>query len=140
MDNLKELVDELDAKYKKFKSKTINEQSIDIASNMMYAIQNAIKDEESRYLIQRNKLGRMLSNVHNTLKILHGSRGFLRCYQGWNELKPCFTTFQEITKDIVNSSVDVFMEEPSCQLGMEIWEIDERGMINLINAMRDTSD
>lgn len=140
---LEKAVEEIESQYKKNISKrhiTINDLAIEIALNMSLSLRSDIKQEEIRYSISKNLLGRKLSNVHNVLQILHGSRGFLRCPQGWNNLRPCFDAIQDIIKDINQSMVDIFLEEPNCGFGMEVWEIDDRGMMNLINCERDTSD
>lgn len=143
MSKLENAVHALDAEYRnnpKFKNLSINEIAMAQVVNMAFLIKNEEREEAQRHLTTVLKLQRKAASLHDAGLILSGQPGFLRCSQGWADIQSEFTTFQEIVGRIMETMVDVSIERMTVFFGMELWAIDDRGMMTLVDYKTDSSD
>lgn len=141
--NLEQRIKALEDKYRSnrnFKELSLNDIAMAQIVNMSAGVQNKLRNEHQRHHIAMKQLERKEMSYYAAAIILSGSPGYLRCPQGWNSLESGFTTFQEIIMELKESMVDVALERMIVPFGMELWAIDDRGMMTLISANRDTSD
>lgn len=143
MSKLEDTVKELSKEYHSnpdFRFLTINDLAMANVVNMAHSLKLEIREESQRHLIEIKKLERKRDNVHTAGLIISGRPGFLRCPQGWANLESEFTTLQEVIKRITEPMIDLSMERINVPFGMELWAIDDKGMMTMIDAKRDSSD
>lgn len=144
MTKLEQAVNNIDSQYQTnpgFKpAMTINEKAMADVANKLSWISHERHEEEQRHLLALKRLERQERNLHYAALIIGGMNGFLRCSQGWADLKSGFTCLQEITNRLLEPMVDVSLEQMNVPFGMELWAIDDRGMMTLVSALRDSSD
>ena len=144
IEKLEQAVKQQDSNYSQtpgFKpAMTINEIALAQASNKSYQLREEMLNEERRHLLAKRRIQRQQETMHAAALIISGQSGFLRCSQGWADLKSGFTCLQEITNRLLEPMVDVSLEKMNVPFGVELWAIDERGMMTLIDAVRDSSD
>lgn len=144
MKKLEQALNTIDSQYQTnpgFKpAMTINEKAMADVANKLYWMDYEKRQEEQRHLLAVNSLARQEQTLHYAAIILGGQAGFLRCRQGWADLKSGFTCLQEITNRLLEPMVDISLEKMTVPFGMELWAIDDRGMMTLIDALRDSSD
>lgn len=143
MSDLFKKTDEISEKFfsnPAFKKRSINDLAMAQVVNMAFLIKNEEREEAQRHLTTVRKLQRKAASLHDAGLILSGQPGFLRCSQGWADIQSGFTTLQEIVLRITEPMVDVSTERMNVSFGMELWAIDERGMMTLIDYKRDSSD
>lgn len=140
---LEQAVKELDEKYASnpaFKKPSITDIALKTVVDMQFNILKAQSDLAQRHIIALRSLERQSGNLHDASIILGGKNGFLRCSQGWAGLQSGWTAFEEIASRLTEPMVDVSLERMNVPFGMELWSIDDRGMMTLIDANRDSSD
>lgn len=143
MTKLEQAVNNIDSQYKQttgFKSMSINDMALAQVTNSIYQLCQEMLEEQRRHLLAERKIQRKQDTMHSAALIIGGQSGFLRCSQGWADLKSGFTCLQEITNRLLEPMVDVSIEQMSVPFGMELWAIDDRGMMTLVSAERDSSD
>lgn len=123
-----------------FKTESITDKALNQAANMLVKLSEDQKSEFDRHIFINNKIKRQSTSIHAANLILRGKPGFLRCAQGWNDLESGYTSFEEIVPNLLEPMVDVSLERMRVSFGMELWAIDDRGMMTLVDAIRDTTD
>ena len=123
-----------------FKKESTNDKALRRAADMIFSLSQDQKNEAQRHVIASKQIQRQTISIHAANLILRGQPGFLRCAQGWNDLQPGFTCFEEIVPNLLEPMVDVSLERMAVSFGMELWAIDDRGMMTLVDAIRDTTD
>lgn len=140
---LESAVQAQDALYKenpKFKQSSINDEAMSKAINLSHAINLEMKDEGLRHIITMRQLSRKNQNICDAITILSGVPGFLRCPQGWSQIESGYTTLQEVVSKLTEPFIDISIDPMSAPYGMELWQIDDRGLMTLICCTRDSSD
>lgn len=144
IEKLEQAVKQQDSNYSQtpgFKpAMTINEKAMADVANKLSWMSHEKHEEEQRHLLALKRIERQKQNLHCAALIIGGMSGFLRCSQGWADLKSGFTCLQEITNRLLEPMVDVSLEKMNVPFGMELWAIDDRGMMTLVDALRDSSD
>lgn len=143
MSKLEDAVKQLDQQYAAnpaFKKESTNDKALRLAADMIFSLSQEQRNEAERHVIASKKLQRHSMSIHAANLILRGQPGFLRCSQGWNDLQPGFTCFEEIVPNLLEPMVDVSLERMRVSFGKELWAIDDRGMMTLVDAIRDTTD
>ena len=99
-----------------------------------------LASENMRHQVAVMQLNRKLNNITTLRKILDDTPGFIRCSQGQLKAQSGYTTIGEVMHHVGENFIDLSLEPMKCSFGMEVWAIDDRGMMTLINTMRDSSD
>lgn len=123
-----------------FKKESMNDKALRVAADMIFSISQDQKNEAERHVFASKQLQRKASSIHAANIILRGQPGYLRCAQGWNDLESGYTCLEEIVANLTEPMVDVSLERMNVFFGMELWYIDDRGMMTLIDSIRDTTD
>ena len=143
MNKLEQAVKEMDkmrAANPNYKQFTIEDREKHQAKLLFDRAQMELAQENARHQFALIALNRKINNVITLRKILDGMPGFIRCSQGQLGAQSGFTTIGEVMDHVNAQFVDLYDVEPSCPFGMEVWSIDNRGMMTLLNALRDSSD
>jgi hypothetical protein len=123
-----------------FKQQTIAERDKYNAKILFGRAHLELNEENLRHQVAIMQINRKINNFTTLRKILDGSPGFIRCSQGQLVAESGFTTIGEVIGYIGKPQIDLSMEPMSCAFGMELWAIDDKGMMNLVDYKRDSSD
>lgn len=123
-----------------FKKESMTDKALNQAANMLFKLSEDQKAESERHVLASKQLQRKAISIHAANIILRGQPGYLRCAQGWNDLESGYTCLEEIVANLTEPMVDVSLERMNVSFGMELWHIDDRGMMTLIDSIRDTTD
>lgn len=103
-------------------------------------VKNELAQENMRHQVAVMQLNRKLNNITTLRKILDDTPGFIRCSQGQLNAQSGYTTIGEVMHHVGENFIDLSLEPMKCSFGMELWAIDDRGMMTLVDALRDSSD
>lgn len=119
---------------------TIAERERNNAKMAFDRAQLELAEENMRHQVAVMKLNRKINNLTVLRKILDGAPGFIRCSQGQLDAQDGFTTIGEVMGYVGQQFVDLSLEPMACPFGMEVWAIDNRGMMTIADALRDSND
>ena len=103
-------------------------------------VKNELAQENMRHQVAVMQLNRKLNNITTLRKILDDTPGFIRCSQGQLKAQSGYTTIGEVMHHVGENFIDLSLEPMKCSFGMELWAIDDRGLMTLVDALRDSSD